>query len=59
MAYAPADRPKIALAVVIENAGFGSVAAAPLAREVLDFYLLGKRPPPEKPQKVAGHAPSH
>jgi penicillin-binding protein 2 len=44
IAYAPAENPTIALAVVVENAGFGARAAAPLARQVLDFYLLGKRP---------------
>jgi len=43
IAYAPADNPRIALAVVVENAGFGARAAAPVARQVLDFYLLGKR----------------
>jgi penicillin-binding protein 2 len=56
VAYAPADRPKIALAVIVENAGFGSRAAAPLARTVLDFYLLGKRPAPRNPGQVAGDA---
>jgi penicillin-binding protein 2 len=44
VAFAPADSPKIAVAVVVENAGFGARAAAPIARQVLDFYLLGKRP---------------
>jgi len=44
IAYAPADKPRIALAVVVENAGFGARAAAPLARLVLDYYLLGKLP---------------
>jgi penicillin-binding protein 2 len=44
VAYAPADNPQIALAVVVENAGFGARAAAPIARQVLDFYLLGKQP---------------
>lgn len=44
IAYAPADHPKIALAVIVENAGFGASAAAPIARMVLDYYLLGKRP---------------
>lgn len=44
IAYAPADNPRIALAVVAENSGFGAVAAAPIARQVLDYYLLGKRP---------------
>lgn len=44
IAYAPAESPKIALAVVVENAGFGARAAAPIARQVLDYYLLGKIP---------------
>jgi penicillin-binding protein 2 len=42
IAYAPADRPQIALAVIVENAGFGARAAAPLARRVFDYYLLGR-----------------
>lgn len=45
IAFAPVESPKIALAVVVENAGFGARAAAPIARQVLDYYLLGKRPP--------------
>ena len=48
IAYAPADDPKIALAVIVENAGFGARHAAPIARKVLDYYLLGKLPPPER-----------
>ena len=44
IAYAPADNPKIALAVVVENGGHGGSTAAPIARKVMDFYLLGKRP---------------
>jgi penicillin-binding protein 2 len=44
IAFAPADQPKIALAVLVENGGFGAQAAAPIARQVLDYYLLGKRP---------------
>jgi len=44
IAFAPADKPKIALAVLVENGGFGAQAAAPIARQVLDYYLLGKRP---------------
>jgi len=43
IAFAPAESPRIALAVVVENAGFGARAAAPVARQVLDYYLLGKR----------------
>ena len=42
--YAPADNPRIALAIVVENAGFGAHAAAPIARKVFDYYLLGKQP---------------
>jgi len=52
IAFAPLESPKIALAVVVENAGFGAVAAAPIARQLLDYYLLGKRvdrPAPEAP----------
>ena len=37
IAYAPADKPKIALAVLVENAGFGARAAAPIARQVFDY----------------------
>jgi len=44
IAFAPADKPTIALAVLVENGGFGAQAAAPIARQVLDYYLLGKRP---------------
>jgi penicillin-binding protein 2 len=44
MAFAPAENPRIALAVIVENAGFGSAAAAPIARIAMDYYLLGKRP---------------
>ena len=53
IAYAPADKPTIALAVLAENAGFGSVTAAPIARAVLDYHLLGKSPDPKKPKVVA------
>ena len=44
IAFAPADQPKIALAVLVENGGFGSQSAAPIARMVMDYYLLGKSP---------------
>jgi penicillin-binding protein 2 len=42
MAYAPADKPAIALAVLVENGGFGAQAAAPIARQVFDYYLTGE-----------------
>ncbi len=44
VAYAPAENPTIALAVIVENAGFGAKSAAPIARQVFDYYLLGKKP---------------
>jgi penicillin-binding protein 2 len=43
-AFAPAEKPRIAIAVVVENAGFGAAIAAPIVRKALDYYLLGKRP---------------
>jgi penicillin-binding protein 2 len=44
IAFAPADKPKIALVVLVENGGFGAQSAAPIARMVFDYYLLGKLP---------------
>ena len=44
IAFAPADKPRIALAVLVENGGFGSQSAAPIARMAIDYYLLGKLP---------------
>jgi penicillin-binding protein 2 len=43
LAYAPADHPRIAIAVLVENGGFGAQAAAPIVRAVLDYYLLGQK----------------
>jgi penicillin-binding protein 2 len=44
IAYAPADQPRIAIAVLVENGGFGAQAAAPIARAIFDYYLLGQKP---------------
>jgi penicillin-binding protein 2 len=44
IAFAPADDPKIAIAVLVENGGHGGSTAAPIARAVMDYYLTGKRP---------------
>ncbi|HEX3838748.1 MAG TPA: penicillin-binding protein 2 [Steroidobacteraceae bacterium] len=41
VAFAPAEQPRIAIAVLVENVGFGAENAAPIARAVLDAYLLG------------------
>lgn len=50
MAFAPADDPRIAIAVVIENAGFGSTWALPIASLMIEKYLTGtvKRPDVEQ-----------
>jgi len=47
IAFAPADDPKIAVAVIVENAGFGGELAAPIARRVFDYWLLGQYPSAE------------
>ncbi|MEO0028057.1 MAG: Stage sporulation protein [Pseudomonadota bacterium] len=44
MAFAPAENPQIALAMVVENAGFGAAQAAPIARRVFDYWLQGDYP---------------
>jgi penicillin-binding protein 2 len=44
MAFAPANDPKIALALVVENAGWGAGAAAPIARRVFDYWLMNQYP---------------
>jgi penicillin-binding protein 2 len=43
-AFAPVDDPRIALALVVENGGWGAGSAAPIARRVLDYVLSGKYP---------------
>ena len=47
VAFAPLESPTIALAVIVENAGYGSMAAAPIARRVFDYLLLGQVPSEE------------
>jgi penicillin-binding protein 2 len=44
IAFAPAANPTIALGILVENGGHGSATAAPIARMVLDYHLLGKLP---------------
>ena len=45
IAFAPVEEPRIAVAVLVENGGHGGSVAAPIARAVMDSYLLGKEPP--------------
>lgn len=44
--FAPCDHPKIAMCVMVENAGFGGAVAAPIARKLMELYLTGKREDP-------------
>jgi penicillin-binding protein 2 len=44
IAFAPTEDPKIAIAVIVENAGFGAAHAAPIARRVFDYWLMGQYP---------------
>ncbi len=41
-AFAPVDKPRIAIAVIVEHGGFGAASAAPIARKIFDYYLLGE-----------------
>jgi len=42
MSFAPADKPRIAIAIVVENGGHGGSTAAPIARKLMDAYLVPK-----------------
>ena len=42
--FAPVEKPQIAIAVIVENVGFGGVHAAPIVRKAMDYHLLKKRP---------------
>ena len=52
IAFAPVEAPRIAVAVLVENAGFGASAAAPIARKVMDAYLLGVDTKPKADPKA-------
>ncbi|MDR1350635.1 MAG: penicillin-binding protein 2 [Zoogloeaceae bacterium] len=53
MAFAPLETPSIVVAVLVENGGFGATSAAPIARQVFDYYLLGKNSGGPAPEDVA------
>jgi penicillin-binding protein 2 len=55
IAFAPAEAPQIAVAVLVENGGFGASAAAPIARQIMDAYLLPRLP---KPANAAATTPT-
>ena len=55
-AFAPVDNPKIVIAVIVENGGFGASAAAPIARKAMDYFFYGKKTAPEAIQPVSDDA---
>ncbi|WP_137720092.1 penicillin-binding protein 2 [Methylobacillus flagellatus] len=57
IAYAPAEDPKIAVAVIVENGSHGGSTAGPIARKVMDYYLLGKLPDAQPAAAAAVPAP--
>lgn len=50
--FAPVDKPRIAVAAIVENAGFGAAHAAPLVRRVMDYWLAGLVPSEEDLQAI-------
>jgi penicillin-binding protein 2 len=44
VSFAPLDKPRISVAIIVENGGKGAAAAAPIVRKAFDYFLLGKRP---------------
>jgi penicillin-binding protein 2 len=52
MAFAPKDNPKIAIAVYVEEAGFGGTWAAPIASLMMEMYLTGKIKNQKKEQRI-------
>ncbi|WP_250449990.1 penicillin-binding protein 2 [Caballeronia sp. ATUFL_M2_KS44] len=56
IAFAPAEQPKIALALIVENGGWGAESAGPIARKVLDYYLVDRMKPGAEAAAVAAAA---
>ena len=56
IAYAPADHPTIAVAVMVEHGGFGASTAGPIARKIMDAWILGKQPEPETVEAAQAQA---
>lgn len=51
IAFAPVDDPKIAVAIIVENGGFGAATAVPIARRLFDYYILGANASYNNPDK--------
>ena len=58
IAYAPADNPRIAVAVVVEHGGFGASSAAPIAKAMLDAWLLPKSSAAPMPTSLPSQTPA-
>ncbi|MCK9511178.1 MAG: penicillin-binding protein 2 [Pigmentiphaga sp.] len=58
MAFAPAEAPRIALAVLVENGGWGGATAAPVARAIFDYWLLERHPESVQLLRAANEAPN-
>ncbi len=56
--WAPADNPTICVALIVEHAGWGASAAAPIARKLIDYHLLGTLPSDDEIQKISGRKPT-
>lgn len=55
--YAPAEAPKIAVVVVVEHGGYGASSAGPIARKMMDAYLLPKSAQPPQQATTSGSLP--
>ena len=59
IAFAPVEKPRIAIAVLVENGGSGSGAAAPIARTLFDKYLLNQEPGIKDGRTISGTTTAH
>jgi penicillin-binding protein 2 len=59
VAYAPADKPEIAVVVLVEHGGHGGSAAAPLAKQVIEKYFALKKEPPSEMKQASRERDIH
>ncbi|HHE33278.1 MAG TPA: penicillin-binding protein 2 [Chlorobaculum parvum] len=57
--FAPVENPKIAIAVLVENAGYGGSISAPIARQMIDYYINGPKKPKEEASKTKADNNDH
>ena len=55
--YAPAENPTVCVALIVEHAGWGAEAAAPIARKLVDYHLLGLYPTEAEIEQISGAKP--